>query len=216
MVRNDSLQLLRGFGKLVAVVVAAGLAGTAIGIALAKVTGSEDSGTSVLPQAPSATSGRTSTPVPATPTQATAVAATPTTVTAPARPTAATPPRTPPSTRSSRPRLQVLSAQLHRSRAGAGLVTVRVRVINRATRPLAVAAPVLLAGGDEMPRDSVRGSAARPLLKGLAPGSSATSELRFTTSSAVAERLTATPRARLRVASRSIVLRLAASSSGRP
>lgn len=221
MVRSDFQRLLGGFGKLVAVVVAAGLAGAGIGIALAKLTGSEDSGAPTLTAATSATAERASAaPAAATETQTAAgqnPAETATTAadTARSRTTTASRTQTAPSRSPSSlgPRVQVLSARLEGSSAATGLVTVRVRVINRGARPLAVEAPVLLSGTDEIPRDSVGGSAVRPLLRRLAAGRSATSVLRFTTASAVTRRLSTSRRARLRIARRSIVLKLAISPS---
>jgi hypothetical protein len=221
-VRSDPQRLLRGFGKFIAVVLAAGLAGAGIGIGLAALTGSGDSSAPVLPAAASGTSARTSTS-PAgrtqvvTPQKSTETATTARASKAPPTRTSTTS-RTQTTTAPSRPylvpRVQVLSARLKGSSTAAGHVTVRVRVINRSTRPLAVEAPVLLSGNDEIPRDSADGSAARPLLKKLAAGSSATSELRFTTAGAVTKRLSTTRRARLRIARRSIVVKLATSSSG--
>jgi hypothetical protein len=209
VVRSDPQRLARGFGKLVAVVLAAGLAGTGAGVALAQLTESGDSSAPALPAAASATTeGALAVTAPATATAAQAAAA-PTTTTSPAPTATASRTQTAPAPSTPSPpspRVQVLSALLDHA---AGHVTVRVRVINRGTRPLAVEAPVLLCGTDEIPRDSDGGSAVRPLLKSLAAGLSATSVLRFTTSSAVAARLAATRHARLRVAKRSIALALA-------
>jgi hypothetical protein len=210
VVRSDPQRLLRGFGKLVVVVLAAGLAGTGLGIALAQLPGNEDSTAPALPAVASATTERASI-APSTPTVATL-----TTIVRPARPTTGTRTHTAPAPSTSflGPRVQVLFARLHRATAAAGHVTVRIRVINRGPRPPAVRAPTLLTGSDEIARDCAAGAVARPLLRSLAAGSSATSVLRFTTSAAVTERLTAAPRARLRIASRSIALKLASSSSG--
>lgn len=202
VVRSDPQRLLRGLGKLVAVVLAAGLAGTGLGIALAHLRGNEDSSAPPLPAVASAMTERASTEA--------VVARTTTTGTS----RATTGPRTQTAPTPLGPRIQVLSARLERPAAAAGHVTVRLRVINRGTRPLAVQAPMLLTGADEIRRDAAGGSAARPLLRSLAAGLSATSVLRFTTSAAVAARLSATPRAMLRIADRSIALKLASSSSG--
>jgi hypothetical protein len=217
VVRYDPQRLLRGFGKLVAVVVAAGLAGAGIGIGLAQLTGSGDSTAPALPATNGASPARAATS-PASRTQ-TVAAQKPTTTATAARTSKPAATRTTTTSRTSTtaaarlpflvPRVQVLSARLKGSPTAAGHVTVRVRVINRSTRPLALAAPVLVTGNDEILRDSADGSAARPLLKKLAAGSSATSELRFTTTSAVTQRLSTTLRAHLRIARRSIVLRLA-------
>jgi hypothetical protein len=217
VVRSDPQRLLRGFGKLVAVVVAAGLAGAGVGIALARLTGSGDSSAPASSVAAGATTERASTAA-VTATVGQTAAAVLTAKSSPARtPTGARTQTVPtPSTSSRSPRIQVLSARLdpHGS-AAAGHVTVRVRVINRGARPLAVEAPALLSGTDEIPRDSDGGSAVRPLLKSLAPGLSATSVLRFTTSTAVAARLDATRHARLRIAKHSIELTIRpASPSG--
>jgi hypothetical protein len=58
VVRSDPQRLLRGFGKLVVVVLAAGLAGTGLGIALAELPGNEDSTAPALPAVASATTER--------------------------------------------------------------------------------------------------------------------------------------------------------------
>ena len=68
--------------------------------------------------------------------------------------------------------------------------------------------PVLLSGAEEVALGSAARAAAAPLLRSLAAGDSATGTLRFTTPGAVAQRLSAAPRARLRVAKRTVVLKL--------
>ncbi|MDX6718029.1 MAG: hypothetical protein QOJ63_283 [Solirubrobacteraceae bacterium] len=216
--RYDPQRLLRGFGKLVAVVLAAGLAGAGIGIGLAQLTGNGGSTAPLLPATTSGESARASTSS-TVPTQTVARSKSTTTArtSKDAQTRTTTTSRTQTTAAPSRPflvpRVQILSVQLKASPTAVGHVTVRVRVINRGAHPLAVAAPVLLSGNDEIPRDSANGSTGRPLLKKLAVGSSATSELRFTTPSAVTKRLSTTRRARLRIAKRSIVLKLATGSS---
>ena len=181
--------LLRSVGKVVAVIVAAGLAGAIIGVVLAELTGDEDTSTPAVSAPATATTTRTS----ATPTSTTR---TQTTASAPSSGPV--------------PRVRVLSARLVRRSPMTERMRLiaRVRVTNRSRRPLALRAPVLLSGQDELPLDSAARDAARPLLRRLAPGASATGDLRFTTSTAVTRRLMAERRARLRIASRTVVLRL--------
>jgi len=195
-VRNDPKILLRGLAKLVAVGVAAGLAGALIGIGLAKLSGDDNSGAAALPAGTATTSGtaaRTTSTVPAEiETETTAAPTTQTTTTA---------------RRSFLvPRVQVLSARLIPAEGEDG-VTVRVKVTNRASRPLKMTGPVLISGEDEIPLDDVD-AAARPLLRTLAPDESATGTLRFSTSPAMTQRLTDNPGARLRIATRTITIKL--------
>ena len=65
--QTDPTALLRGLAKLVAVVVAAGLAGAGLGIALAKLSGNDGGATAELPVTASATTATGSaTPAPET------------------------------------------------------------------------------------------------------------------------------------------------------
>ncbi|MEA2192155.1 MAG: hypothetical protein QOI73_2276, partial [Solirubrobacteraceae bacterium] len=61
--------LLRGFGKLIAIVIVAGLAGAIIGIGLAELTGGDDSSTPIAPVTSAASPAATPTVEPLTPTQ---------------------------------------------------------------------------------------------------------------------------------------------------
>jgi len=180
-VRTHPKTLLLGFAKLVAVVVAAGLAGAGIGIALSKLSGNDSSGEPLLPA-----------------------------TTSPAATSAA-------ATRGSgesgyrAPRVQVLSAQLGpvSESTGRALVAVRARVTNRGRRALTITKPALISREDEVPLGTNARDAAGPLLQPIAPDGRATGTLRFAVPGRVAQRLSATPAARLRVASRTVIVKLA-------
>gem|GEM_PF-2058687 len=195
----DPKRLLRGVGKLIAVVLAAGLAGAGIGIGLAKLTGGDDTSAPVLP--------------------ATASTAAKTTQTAPRATTSKTPTGTTTAPAVYRvPRVEVLSAQLGPIDAATGRAqaTVRVRVTNRGIGPLRISTPQLLSAQDKVPLDAAARGGAGALLRRIAVGRRATGSLRFTLPAAVAQRLTATPQARLRIARRTVALPLETSTAEAP
>ena len=68
-----------------------------------------------------------------------------------------------------------------------------------------------LAGADELSLPEGARSGAGALLRPIASGASATGELRFAVSSRIAQRLTATPAARLRLATRMVSVDLTTS-----
>jgi len=197
--------LLRGFGKLIAIVVAAGLAGALIGIALAELTGGDDSSTPIASATSTVADAVTPTvaPLTETPTQtqttATQTQTQPTSTTIePAAPV-----------RGLVPRVEVLSAQIAPLSADGGtLVTVRVRVTNRRGRALSPEDPVLLAGPDAVPLDDGAKAAAGAVRKALEPGEPASGSQRFTVPSAIAQRIRASGKARLKIATRTINLRI--------
>ncbi len=195
--------LLRSVAKFVAVVAGAGLAGALIGIGLAALSGDDDTGTAALP----ATTAATSTSAKRTQTKARS------TSTATTGTTSST--STSPEQLVYRiPRVQVLSARLEPvdETTERALVAVRVRVTNRGLAALRIATPVLLAGDDEVRLGAAGREAARRLRRPLAVGSSATGTLRFAVTAAIAQRLSETPSARLRVARRTVSVTLATSS----
>ncbi len=193
--RTDPRLLLRGLGKFVAVVLAAGLAGAGIGIGLAKLSGN-DASNDAVPPATSSTTQTTSTP--------TATTSTGTTATTPAKAVYRV------------PRLEVLSSELGpvSESTGRAVVTVRVRFTNRGNRAVEIKTPALLSQQDEVPLDSDEREAAGALLRAIDPAQTATGTLRFDVPSAIAQRLTATPTARLRVGNRTVTVRLTAPSAG--
>ena len=196
--------LLRGFAKFLAVVVGAGVAGALIGIGLAKVSGNDSSSGPVLPT----TTERASTASTETTAARTSTGTEPEARTTSTSKTSTTGRRAPAVVRV--PRVQVLSAELGEvsGESDGRLVAVRVRVTNRGRRPLRTSTPALLSGDDvvEM-RDSAR-KAAQPLLRPIPVGSSATAVVRFAVPAAIGQRLVETPGARLRIAGRSVVLKL--------
>jgi len=195
--------LLRGFGKLIAIVVAAGLAGALIGIALAELTGGDDSSTPIASATSTVAPAVTPTVAPLTETQtqttATQTQTQPTSTTIePAAPV-----------RGLVPRVEVLSAQIAPLSADGGtLVTVRVRVTNRRGRALSPEDPVLLVGPDAVPLDDGANAAAGAVRKALEPGEPASGSLRFTVPSAIAQRIRASGKAQLKIATRTINLRI--------
>ena len=193
--------LLRGFGKLIAIVVAAGLAGALIGIALAELTGGDDSSTPIASATSTVAPAVTATVAPLTETQTTATQTQ-------TQPTSTTiEPAAP--VRGLVPRVEVLSAQIAPLSADGGtLVTVRVRVTNRRGRALSPEDPVLLVGPDAVPLDDGAKAAAGAVRKALEPGEPASGSLRFTVPSAIAQRIQASGKARLKIATRTINLRI--------
>ena len=138
----DPQLLLRGLGKFVAVVLAAGLAGAAIGIGLAELSGN---GQAADPALPATTAQPTTAPTTATSTTGSTTATT-VTSTSPTKPVYRV------------PRVQVLSARLGpvSQSTGRALVAIRVRVTNRGNRPLTTKTPALLSGDDELDLGSPR------------------------------------------------------------
>ncbi len=175
----------------------AGLVGAGLGSLLAKLSGSDGSATPPVPAAVRATA--TSTSAVAVATLAAQTTAAPGLVT-----TLPSPGDHPP------PRIEVFSAQLGApSRTtGRALVAARIRLSNRADRPLQVQAPTLLSEQDEIPVNASPSGAADSLVRRVAAGASATGTLRFTVAPAVARRLTSEPSARLRIAQRTVALKL--------
>ena len=154
--------LLRGFGKLIAIVVAAGLAGALIGIALAELTGGDDSSTPIASATSTVAPAVTATVAPLTETTATQTQTQPTSTTIePAAPV-----------RGLVPRVEVLSAQI---------------------APLS---------------DDGAKAAAGAVRKALEPGEPASGSLRFTVPSAIAQRIQASGKAQLKIATRTINLRI--------
>ncbi len=197
--------LLRGLVKLVAVVAAASLAGIALGAGLAKLSNDEPSDRPLAQtSAPTRTSAR---PVAATAPATTTGAALPST-TAPA--TATTPTSTPVGTADPDVSVEVLDAQLGTPSptTGHARVSTEIRVTNRATTPVQITTAVLITGDFNVPLDSGGRDAAAALLTPIAAGAKATGRLRFTTDTAVTQRLLAKPTAHLRIADLTIELPL--------
>lgn len=213
--RTDPRLLLRGLAKFVAVVVAAGLAGAGIGIALAKLSGNDGGDVPIVP----ATTERTSTSPGATATTNRSTAGTTAaprrTTTGPAttatgRASTTGTQTTSRATTSRPPSVDVLYARVSppSDTTGRAIVALRIRVRNRGAGSFTIQAPVLLSGTTEMRLRVAARGAAGPLLRPLPAGASATGVLRFTVGSAVAQSFAATPSARLRIAGRTVPLTL--------
>jgi hypothetical protein len=197
VVPSDPRSLLRGLLKLVAVVAVAGVVGAGVGVGLAELSG-DDAETASVAVAP-ATESAPETTATAEPTR---TAAPQTTA------TAADP--IPPAPKFQIPLIEVLSAEFSTPSSGSGsaTVTARVRVTNRNAQPFESDPPLLLAGGDRVPLDAAARSSAAELLRPVAANASAIGELRFALPSKVADRLTASPRAQLALARRTVDLEL--------
>lgn len=180
--------MVRGLGKLLAVVVVAGGVGAALGIGISELTSGEE---------PSAARTEAAT---------SSIARSTTTVTGPA-PGAATTPQS-----SQDPAAQVtvtvLSAVLHPAatpsgeRRRRGRLGVRVRVKNTGAERIVAPRPSLLAARQRIPTNArARGPGSR--LGPLAPGATADVTLRFETAGAVTEQLTTQKTARILIAGRS-------------
>ena len=190
--------LLRGFGKFLAVVVAAGLAGALIGIALSKLSGDDAADEPVIAATTASPKTTASTPAATGTSTATTAAVTPGVYRVPL--------------------VKVQSALLGpvSDSNGRALVAVRVGVTNRGNRPLTIDDPTLLSGQDVVTLAASRRPAAGALLKPIAPGATGSGVLRFTIPSAIAQRLTANPAARLKVAKRTVVLKLTTNQPATP
>jgi hypothetical protein len=108
------------------------------------------------------------------------------------------------------PKVTIASATIGQPSAATGhaRVTVKVTVTNRYSVALPSESPALISDADEVPLDSEAKKAAAGLLAALDPKASATGQLRFTLPTAVAQRLLATPTAKLRIAGRTVALKL--------
>jgi hypothetical protein len=193
------MQMLRGLLKFLAVAVGAGALGVGVGVGLAEVGGGDDATTALeTSSSPSATTATTLGP-------ATTTSTTPSTTTAPATQTTETT-----ETLALTQHVDVLSALLCPATAAGeqvnsrARVTIRVRVTNRDSRPLAAQAPRLLVGAARIGSVPDAKDDAGALLKALAPAASATGTLRFQTSGSVTQRLTGQRRARLGIAGRTV------------
>jgi hypothetical protein len=156
--------LLRGFGKLIAIVVAAGLAGALIGIALAELTGGDDSSTPIASATSTVAPAVTATVAPLTETQTTAT----------------------------QTQTQPTSTTIEPAAPVRGLVP-RVEVLSAQIAPLS---------------DDGAKAAAGAVRKALEPGEPASGSLRFTVPSAIAQRIQASGKAQLKIATRTINLRI--------
>jgi hypothetical protein len=197
---------LRGLAKLISVIVVAGAAGVGLGVALSELTGDSAENTTSSgskPGAETSTTGataarRTALKTPAgSPEHGRTVA---THMTTDKRPSSA-----------STARVQVVSVVLHRQSASSArrrraVLALHVRVVNRGKRTIANLAPVLVAGArraDPSAEDST-GS----LLRALRPRSTADGTLRFKTAGALTDRLASSRRAQLRIARRTVALKV--------
>lgn len=177
--------IFRGLAKLVAVVVAAAAAGAGAGLGLSTLTGDS----AATPAAPPEAALASSSPPPSTTTSSPPVAST---------------------DGANTPRVSVLSATLTPKGTpdGAARLVVRVRVTNRSAATLNPKRPVLLSGKARVPLTTPTSARKPVLLRPVAPGASATGELRFATAGAVAKRLSEQRRARLGIANRTVNVRI--------
>jgi hypothetical protein len=198
--------LLRGLLKLLAVVAAASLAGIGIGAGLAKLSG-ESPATS--PVAATTATTQAASLAPKETGSSTEPAATTATATAPST---TTQPVAVQGTADPDVEVEVLSARLGTpsSTTGHARVSAEIRVTNRASTPVQITTALLITGDYDVPLDSGARDAAGPLLTSIAAGASATGKLRFTTATAVTQRLLANPTAHLRIADQTIDLPLQA------
>jgi hypothetical protein len=184
-VRPNPRVVLRGLLKFIAVVVAAGVVGAGLGIGLAELSGDDDPGTSIAPQATTAGPGTPG-------------------------PTRTTPATTPAGPRNRTTRVQIRSAVLYPASPASAQaqqrarVVVRVRVTSRSTTTIAAQVPVLLVGAEIVRNNRRAAGAAGRLLRPLRPMTSATGELHFAATGAVTRTLTTQRRARLRIAGRTV------------
>jgi len=185
--------LLRGVGKLVAVIVVAGLAGLAIGTGLAKLSGDDASSTTPPDNSPGVSSPATNTTAPST-----------TVETTPADKKMSTS-----STPANTVQVRVVSAILHPATSASGKrrrrarLSVHVRVTNRGSRSITLARPVLVSGDARLKSDAKQ-DAADTNLAAIDPGETSDVTLRFEIAGAVTQRVQEELRARLTIADRNV------------
>lgn len=196
--------LLRGLAKLATIVLAAGLAGTLAGIGLAKLSGNDGGETSTAPVA-AATTAQTPTTAASPPAGAQSQPAQPTT-----EGSAIADPAPAAGGDSASLRVDVLSARLTLAspKSDRSSVVAQVRVTNPGSRSVVLDPPMLVSDANAFRLDAGGGADAGSLLGTLAAGASATGLLRFTPSSKVTRRLVADPNAQLRIAGRTVTLKL--------
>lgn len=187
--RTPPSVILRGLLKFVAVVLAAGVVGVGLGIALAKLTGNDEAPTPLARQIEGSPRIATDT--------ATATATTATSTTG----------STQPARMSRTTRVQIQSAVLYPASTPDGedpqraRVVIRVRVTSRSVSPIPGKTPMLIVGASGVLAEP---DSADGLLGPIAPGETATGELHFDTRGSVAQRLANQRRARLRIAQRTV------------
>jgi len=213
-VRPTLAKRFSGLLKLVAIIAAAAIGGTVIGIGLSKVSGDGDSGL-VLGADPSATTAARSAD--------TATAAIPPTATTTTATTPAGEAQAPIPAQGARvPSVKIVSATIFPAATAAGRarqrarVSIRVTVTNRDTKSLTPPNPLLLTGQDRIGFDPRASDLADPLIKPLGASKTATGELRFEISGGVTRRLNAKPRARLAIVGRVVALKMTISPSPAP
>ena len=177
---------LSGLAKLVAAIAVAGL-GFALAVALAQLSGDDDSATGVSGGPPAASSPDTTT-------------------TARTRTTRAS---TSPQKPDNDVRVRIVSAILHPAATATGQrrrcarLSVHVRVTNRGSRRISPARPVLVSGDDRVKTDPPQDTA-ETHLGAINPGETGDVTLRFEAKGAVTERLRRKLRARLTIAGRNV------------
>lgn len=116
--------------------------------------------------------------------------------------------------------VQVASVVLHREsgtsarRRRRAVLAVHVRVVNRGGRTIANLAPALVAGARGSVGPSAKDSKGS-LLRPVRPGSTADGTLRFKTAGALTDRLTKRRRAQLRIAGKTVTLKVLIGSPAR-
>lgn len=182
---------LRGLLKLAAVILVAGAGGTALGIAIAALTG-DDGPPSVATEARTDTAKRAETAD--------------VTTSAPAPPT--TTPASSDQDLLKQVRVTVGRAVLHPARTPSGRARqrarlgVRVTVINNGAERVVLARPSLLAARQRIPSNAAADAPATRL-EAIAPGQAVKVTLQFETAGAVTQQLTSQKRARVLIARRS-------------
>ena len=189
--------LLRGFAKLVAAVVVAGIGGLAIGTALAALSGDDDTSTSAPDDRPGAS------------------AQVPTATTRSDNNAASGRPKEP----AKDVRVRVVSATLRQAQAPAARsrqrarVSVQVRVTNRDSLRVSIPRPVLVSEDARVMTDPNADSPATNL-RALDPGATRKVTLRFEIAGAVTKRVLQKRRVRLIVAGRRVSAPLTSGEAG--
>ena len=214
--REKRRLLLRSFGKLVALVIVAGVAGTVLGVGLSKLLGDDELPAPARTSDPAGTATATTAPAaaPATTTLATTAAATGAVPTGTAPQRAGKDPLDQVDARVVAAILRPAGTPSGQRRRRARLI-VRLRAVNGAGESVTVARPVLVVGGARIEADR-RAATAQTRLGKLAAGETKSITLRFELAGDATTTVTARRRARLLIADRAHPFRVTIGSPLRP
>lgn len=216
--------LLRGLPKLIAAIVIAGVVGVGLGVGLSALSGNDDSSGGLADTGTKSTqttrkkhkrSKKTRTATTRTATSTTpAKQRTSTTRTSTAAKTVTATTPAPPPAANAKVRVQIVTAFLQPASTASGRrrkrarISIHVRVINKGKHQIARANPVLLIGAARLHPDPAAKDTTGTLLKSILVGETAGGRLRFETAGAPTTAVTKSLQAHLRIAGRTVVVKL--------